>query len=91
MAATPAQTKIKTKTSKEPRLLELPGLVELNREIAACTRCTRLVEYCQKIGRIKRRAYLGWDYWAKPVPGFGDPEARARTGRGDTGTSFLDP
>ena len=40
----------------------------LNNEIAACTRCTRLVEYCQKIGRIKRRAYLDWDYWAKPVP-----------------------
>ena len=52
------------------------SLVQLNHEIAACTRCTRLIEYCQKIGRVKRRAYLEWDYWAKPVPGFGDPEAR---------------
>jgi uracil-DNA glycosylase family 4 len=51
-------------------------LVELNREIVSCTRCPRLVAYRQKIGREKRRAYLGWEYWAKPVPGFGDPKAR---------------
>ena len=51
-------------------------LALLNQEITACTRCPRLVEYCQKIGREKRRAYREWDYWAKPVPGFGDPHAR---------------
>src|SRR5581483_7421015 len=50
-------------------------LAELNREIVACTLCPRLIAHCQKIGREKRRAYLNWDYWAKPVPGFGDPEA----------------
>jgi uracil-DNA glycosylase len=55
---------------------KINNLAILNNEIAACTRCTRLVEYCQKIGHIKRRAYLDWDYWAKPVPGFGDPQAR---------------
>jgi uracil-DNA glycosylase family 4 len=52
------------------------ALVQLNQEIIACTRCSRLISYCQKIGREKRRAYLDWDYWAKPVPGFGDPNAR---------------
>ena len=51
-------------------------LVQLNQEIVACTRCPRLVAYRQKIGREKRRAYLDWEYWAKPVPGFGDPRAR---------------
>ena len=51
-------------------------LDKLNREIVACTRCPRLVEYRQKIAREKRRAYLDWEYWGKPVPGFGDPEAR---------------
>lgn len=51
-------------------------LTILNQEIIACTSCPRLVEYCQKIGREKRRAYRDWDYWAKPVPGFGDPQAR---------------
>lgn len=44
--------------------------------MVSCTRCTRLISYCQEIGRVKRRAYLDWEYWAKPVPGFGDPNAR---------------
>ena len=48
----------------------------LNQEIIACTRCPRLIAHCRKIGRIKRRAYLEWEYWAKPVPGFGDPAGR---------------
>ena len=52
------------------------GLEQFNREVIACTQCPRLVEHCQKIGREKRRAYMDWDYWAKPVPGFGDPSAR---------------
>jgi uracil-DNA glycosylase family 4 len=51
-------------------------LVQLNREIVACTRCPRLVAYREKIGREKRRAYLDWEYWAKPVTGFGDSRAR---------------
>ena len=51
-------------------------LDQLNSEIVACTSCPRLVEYRQKIAREKRRAYLDWEYWGRPVPGFGDPEAR---------------
>ena len=59
------------------KLKQMPSaLVQLNQEIIACTRCSRLIDYCQKIGREKRRAYLDWEYWAKPVPGFGDPKAR---------------
>jgi uracil-DNA glycosylase len=53
-----------------------PELLQLNQEIVACTRCPRLVAYRQKIGREKRRAYLDWEYWAKPVTGWGDPLAR---------------
>jgi uracil-DNA glycosylase family 4 len=34
------------------------------------------VAYREEIGRVKRRAYLDWDYWARPVPGFGDANAR---------------
>ena len=48
----------------------------LNRELITCTRCPRLVEYRETIGRVKRRAYMDQEYWAKPVPGFGDPNAR---------------
>jgi uracil-DNA glycosylase family 4 len=82
-------------------------LVQLNRDVIACTRCPRLVEYRERIAREKRRAYLDWDYWGKPVPGFGDAEARVlvlglapgahgsnRTGRpftGDASGKFMYP
>jgi uracil-DNA glycosylase len=51
-------------------------LAVLQQEVIACRRCPRLVAYCAEIGRVKRRAYRDWDYWAKPVPSFGDPKAR---------------
>lgn len=51
-------------------------LVQLNDEIIACTQCERLVTYCRKIGEEKRRAYRDFEYWARPVPGWGDPRAR---------------
>jgi uracil-DNA glycosylase family 4 len=54
----------------------LSSLDKLNQEIIACTRCPRLIAHCQKIGREKRRAYREWEYWAKPVPGWGDQKAR---------------
>jgi uracil-DNA glycosylase family 4 len=49
--------------------------VVLNQAVVTCTLCPRLVEYREQIGRVKRRAYIDWEYWAKPVPGFGDPNA----------------
>jgi uracil-DNA glycosylase family 4 len=48
----------------------------LNDEIIACRRCPRLIEHCAEVARVKRRAYLDWDYWGKPVPSFGDSRAR---------------
>jgi uracil-DNA glycosylase family 4 len=82
-------------------------LVELNAEVIACTRCPRLVQYREMIAREKRRAYRDCEYWGKPVPGFGDPEARVlilglapgahgsnRTGRpftGDASGKFMFP
>src|SRR6266849_3389107 len=48
----------------------------LQRQVIACRRCSRLVRYCRKVAREKRRMYLAWDYWGKPVPSFGDPSAR---------------
>lgn len=72
----------------------------LSAEVVACRRCPRLVAWREKVAREKRRAYLEWDYWGKPVPGFGDHEARLvviglapaahganRTGRMFTGDS----
>jgi uracil-DNA glycosylase family 4 len=79
----------------------------LNAEVIACSRCPRLVTYREQIAREKRRAYRDWDYWGKPVPGFGDPNARVlvlglapgahgsnRTGRpftGDSSGNFMYP
>ena len=51
-------------------------LTQLNSDVIACTRCPRLIDHCRKVAREKRRAYLDWEYWGKPVPGFGDPNAR---------------
>jgi uracil-DNA glycosylase family 4 len=79
----------------------------LNAEVVACTRCPRLVTYREQIAREKRRAYRDHEYWGKPVPGFGDPNARVlvlglapgahgsnRTGRpftGDASGKFMYP
>jgi uracil-DNA glycosylase len=49
--------------------------VELEREIVACRKCPRLVEWRERVAHEKRAAFMDWDYWGRPVPGFGDPEA----------------
>lgn len=54
----------------------MTSLDELNDAIVCCTRCPRLIRWCRDVARAKRRMYMDWDYWGKPVPGFGDPDAR---------------
>lgn len=82
-------------------------LQQLEDEIIACRRCPRLVAWREEVARTKRRAYRDEEYWGKPVPGFGDPQARLlivglapgahgsnRTGRmftGDASGDFLYP
>jgi uracil-DNA glycosylase family 4 len=51
-------------------------LISFNRQIASCTKCTRLTEHCRAVAITKRRAWNDWQYWGKPVPSFGDPAAR---------------
>jgi len=83
------------------------SLSKLNEEIISCHKCPRLVEWREEVARTKRKAYLDFDYWGKPVPGFGDSNARVlvvglapgahgsnRTGRqftGDASGDFLFP
>jgi uracil-DNA glycosylase len=83
------------------------ALENLNTELLDCRLCPRLVEWRERVAREKRKAYRDWDYWGKPVPGFGDPHARVfvvglapgahgsnRTGRqftGDASGDFLYP
>jgi len=49
--------------------------LQIRESIIGCERCPRLRDYCRGIGEAKRRAYQDETYWARPVPGFGDPRA----------------
>ncbi len=82
-------------------------LDHLNNELLSCHLCPRLVAWREEMACVKRLAYQAWEYWGKPVPGFGDPHARVlvvglapgahgsnRTGRmftGDASGDFLFP
>lgn len=86
---------------------EFPSLNALNQQIIGCTTCSRLRGHCTEVARVRRRAYIDWEYWGKPVPSFGDERARVlilglapgahgsnRTGRpftGDGSGDFLYP
>ena len=51
-------------------------LEKLQQRIIGCTRCPRLTEYRQDVAQKKRRMYADWEYWGKPLPAFGDPNAQ---------------
>jgi uracil-DNA glycosylase len=51
-------------------------LQALEAEVTACRRCPRLVAWREQVAREKRASFARWDYWGRPVPGFGDPDAR---------------
>ncbi|MCH6469171.1 uracil-DNA glycosylase [Sinomonas terrae] len=76
----------------------LEAIPELDDAVATCRACPRLVAWREETARTKRAAFRDWDYWARPVPGFGPPDARLaivglapaahggnRTGRAFTG------
>lgn len=81
------------------------SLESLNSVVVACRKCPRLVKHREKIAREKTRRFLDWDYWGKPLTGFGDRNAQLlilglapaahggnRTGRmftGDSSGNFL--
>jgi len=83
------------------------SLDEIEQALIACRRCPRLVAWREEVARVKRKAYRDQEYWGRPVPGFGDPDARIlvlglapgahgsnRTGRmftGDGSGNFLYP
>lgn len=49
---------------------------QLNAQIVGCEQCSRLRAHCRKVAQEKRRAFRDWEYWGKPLPNFGDPQAR---------------
>jgi len=89
------------------KISHLHVLEQLHQTVVSCERCSRLRDYCRGIGETRRKAYRDQEYWAKPVPGFGDPNARIlvlglapgahganRTGRpftGDASGDFMYP
>jgi len=78
---------------------------EINRIVVRCELCPRLTRYRRMVAKVKRPQFMEWDYWGKPLPGFGDPAGRLlilglapaahggnRTGRmftGDGSAQFL--
>lgn len=52
------------------------SLEAIHRRIVACRRCSRLRAYCRRVAREQEIRHPGVHYWARPVPGFGDPSAR---------------
>jgi uracil-DNA glycosylase family 4 len=57
------------------RILRDIDLMQLELSITTCRKCPRLVEWRELVAREKRAAFRDWDYWGRPVPGFGDPVA----------------
>ena len=80
-------------------------ILENHDKIISCTDCSRLVSFRTEIAKRKRKSFMDWDYWGKPVPGYGDPNSKLmilglapaahggnRTGRvftGDKSADFL--
>src|SRR5438034_11659596 len=58
-----------------PSLSSANLLLKVRNQVVDCRRCPRLVRYREEVAREKRKEFLGWNYWGKPVPGFGDPNA----------------
>jgi uracil-DNA glycosylase family 4 len=54
----------------------MDSLAQVTSEVIACRTCPRLVAWREQVAREKRAAYRDWEYWGRPVPGFGDPDAR---------------
>ncbi|MGQ0549778.1 MAG: uracil-DNA glycosylase [Armatimonadota bacterium] len=59
-----------------PRQSSRDDLARLAATVMACGKCPRLIAHCRTVAQVRRRAYLDWEYWGRPVPGFGDPNAR---------------
>ena len=80
-------------------------ILENRDKIISCTDCSRLVSFRTEVAKRKRKSFMDWDYWGKPVPGYGDPSSKLmilglapaahggnRTGRvftGDKSADFL--
>lgn len=53
----------------------MSALGKIQKDVIACRQCPRLVRWREKVAREKTRRFADWDYWGKPNPSFGDPDA----------------
>lgn len=53
----------------------MPELTDLDQRVTTCRRCPRLVAWREEVAQVKRASFADWDYWGRPVPGFGPPDA----------------
>jgi uracil-DNA glycosylase family 4 len=56
--------------------VDASSLAGIEEAVVRCRACPRLVAWRERVAREKKRAFRDWDYWGRPVPGFGDPRAR---------------
>ena len=68
-----AHTYDRPMTSQEPA--GISSLAELDATVVDCRACPRLVRWREEVAQVKRAAFRSWDYWGRPVPGFGPPDA----------------
>src|SRR6266536_3499112 len=65
----------RTAPGYDPDPMTDSALESVRAEVVACRRCPRLVEWREEVARTKVARFAGWEYWGRPVPGFGDPAA----------------
>ncbi|HEX9766961.1 MAG TPA: uracil-DNA glycosylase [Nitriliruptorales bacterium] len=59
--------------------LEFTSLARVEAAVVSCRTCPRLVAWREHVAATKRASFQEWEYWGRPVPGFGDPKARIVT------------
>lgn len=74
--ATPRRANVAPRAMSHQTPAHRPTWEALNQAIVACERCPRLRAYCREVAQTKRAAFRDWNYWGRPVPNFGDPQAR---------------
>ncbi|MFC3686862.1 uracil-DNA glycosylase [Aquipuribacter hungaricus] len=62
-------------TTGQPAVPVAGALAELAEQVSGCRACPRLVAWREEVARTRRASYATQEYWGRPVPGFGDPEA----------------
>ncbi len=64
---------------------------DLENRITVCRKCERLVAWREHVAQTRKKVYRDWDYWGKPVPGFGDYEGQILSGRIGTWGARIKP